>query len=119
MEVQHITPPYATMLRHASRLKFYAEADNEVTRDLVDHAAYGEGGFHVESLLDARVDSGRYEVLVKWLGLEESEVSWEPAIHLYEDIPVVLCRWIVSKEGSEPIVRELRDNLEKTLGHPL
>ncbi|RHZ00235.1 hypothetical protein DYB35_012807 [Aphanomyces astaci] len=59
----------------------------------------------------------RWKGRVKWKGLDE-EASWEPALQLYEDIAVVLRRWIV-KNASDGVAKEMRDDLEATLGHPL
>ncbi|KAF0756264.1 hypothetical protein AaE_004707, partial [Aphanomyces astaci] len=61
---------------------------------------------------------GKFEVRVKWKGLDEEEASWEPALQLYEDIAVVLRRWIV-KNAADGVVKEMRDDLEATLGHSL
>ncbi|RHY96309.1 hypothetical protein DYB26_010736 [Aphanomyces astaci] len=76
-------------------------------------------GFFVEELLGARRSAdGKFEVRVKWKGLDEEEASWEPALQLYEDIAVVLRRWIM-KNASDGVVKEMRDDLEATLGHSL
>ncbi|RHY30475.1 hypothetical protein DYB32_004299 [Aphanomyces invadans] len=91
------------MLHHASRLKFFRDADLDVTINLMDYAAFSEESFYVEALLAARCNKGRHEVLVKWKGLEEEEASWEPAFELYEDIAVVMRRWIVKNAGEEEI----------------
>ncbi|ETV93473.1 hypothetical protein H310_12524 [Aphanomyces invadans] len=50
MEVQELIPPFAVFTHHACRLKMYHEGGREVTEDLVDHIAFGDGGFHVERL---------------------------------------------------------------------
>ncbi|KAH9088946.1 hypothetical protein LEN26_019336 [Aphanomyces euteiches] len=65
METQQLVPPYGVSLHHACRMKMYAEAGREVTEDLLEHIAFGDGGFHVERLDGVRVQDGRYEVLVK------------------------------------------------------
>ncbi|RHZ19074.1 hypothetical protein DYB37_013802 [Aphanomyces astaci] len=73
----------------------------------------------VQQLVDrfGRRADGKFEKRVKWKGLDE-EASWEPALQLYEDIAVVLRRWIV-KNASDGVVKEMRDDLEATLGHSL
>ncbi|ETW00892.1 hypothetical protein H310_06555, partial [Aphanomyces invadans] len=63
-------------------LKLYSEAANGTAEDLMDQAAYGDGGFHVEDLLAAPVVNGQHTILVKWLSLENEEASWEPALNL-------------------------------------
>ncbi|RLO02131.1 hypothetical protein DYB28_003152 [Aphanomyces astaci] len=119
MEVQQLVEPFRTSVHHASRLKFFSDAALDVTDDLVDYAAFGDEGFFVEELLGARRSAdGKFEVRVKWKGLDEEEAFWEPALQLYEDIAVVLRRWIV-KNASDGVVKEMRDHLEATLGHSL
>ncbi|ETW04001.1 hypothetical protein H310_04406 [Aphanomyces invadans] len=72
----------------------YHEGGREVTDDLVDQIALGDGAFYVEHLEEVRVAADdRYEVLVKWLGLDAEESSWEPVDNLLEDILVVLRKW--------------------------
>jgi hypothetical protein len=119
MEVQQLVEPFDTSVHHASRLKFFSDASLDVTDDLLDHVAYGDEGFFVEDLLGARCNAeGKYEVRVKWKGLEDDESSWEPASQLYEDIAVVLRRWIL-KNADDGVVQAMREDLEETLGHPL
>ncbi|RHZ01493.1 hypothetical protein DYB31_012294, partial [Aphanomyces astaci] len=118
-EVQQLVEPFTTSVHHASRLKFFSDAALDVTDALVDYAAFGDEGFFVEELLGARRSAdGKFEVRVKWKGLDEEEASWEPALQLYEDIAVVLRRWIM-KNASDGVVKEMRDDLEATLGHSL
>jgi hypothetical protein len=118
MEVQQLVQPYDITLHHACRLRVYAEADRELAEDLLDYVTHGDGGFHVEALLDLRESDGRFEALVKWLGLEEAEASWEPVAALYEDIPVVMRRWAKSNmhiSGMDAMI----EDLEATIGHSL
>ncbi|KAF0730987.1 hypothetical protein Ae201684_011539 [Aphanomyces euteiches] len=103
METQQLVPPYGVSLHHVCRMKMYAEAGREVTEDLLEHIAFGDGGFHVERLDGVRVQDGHYEVLVKWLGLEDEESSWEPAQNLLDDIPVVFVKWCESHRHDEAV----------------
>ncbi|ETV93739.1 hypothetical protein H310_12315 [Aphanomyces invadans] len=66
--------------------------------DLEDHAAYGEGGFHVEDLLATRVVNGQHEIL--------------------EDVPVQLRKWVLSQKHDDG-VEAMQEALELTLGHLL
>ncbi|RHY24188.1 hypothetical protein DYB32_008955 [Aphanomyces invadans] len=47
MEVQQLVEPYETALHHESRLKFFRDADLDVTSDLIDYAAFSAEGFYV------------------------------------------------------------------------
>ncbi|RHZ24149.1 hypothetical protein DYB31_006480 [Aphanomyces astaci] len=117
--VSRVDSDYVMEVQHASRLKFFSDAALDVTDALVDYAAFGDEGFFVEALLGARRSAdGKFEVRVKWKGLDEEEALWEPAVQLNEDIAVVLRRWIV-KNTNDGVVKEMRDDLEATLGHSL
>ena len=89
---------------HASRMKHYAAAAADVTQDLLDHVAYVEGGHLVEELRDCRFNrtTKRWDILVKWMGLDELETSWEPASDIAEDVPALVQAYIKAniKESS-------------------
>ena len=110
METQQLVPPYGVSLHHTCRMKLYCEAGREVTEDLLEHIAFGDSGFHVERLDGVCVQDGRYEVLVKWFGLEDEESSWEPAQNLLDDIPVVFVKWCESHRHGEA-VSDMMDSL--------
>ncbi|RLO03243.1 hypothetical protein DYB28_014014, partial [Aphanomyces astaci] len=92
METQQLVPPYEVTVHHACRLKMYHEGGREVTEDLEAQIAFGDGGFHVERLDEARCVDGQHQVLVKWLELDHEESSWEPAANLLDDIPSYVAR---------------------------
>ena len=37
---------------------------------------------------------GHFEVLVQWRGLELADATWEPLQNLYEDVPVLITRFL-------------------------
>ncbi|KAH9118412.1 hypothetical protein LEN26_012113, partial [Aphanomyces euteiches] len=94
---------------HASRLKIFAPSSLNVTQDLLDHIAYVEGGHIVETLLDCKFDrdSKRWTVLVKWLGLDIIENSWEPLDVMIEDVPKLVHRFIETNSVSNGNVRKM------------
>ncbi|RLO05141.1 hypothetical protein DYB28_005661, partial [Aphanomyces astaci] len=111
METQQLVPPYEVTVHHACRLKMYHEGGREVTEDLEAQIAFGDGGFHVERLDEARCVDGQHQVLVKWLGLDEEESSWEPAANLLDDIPVVFRKWAAANK-EDPAVAALIKTLD-------
>jgi transposase InsO family protein len=119
MVTEQLVPPHAETIHHVCRLKLYSEAANGVAEDLAAQIAHGDGGFHVEGFVKAREVDGQYQVLVKWLGLDDEEASWESADGLYEDVPVLLRKWVATHEGDDETVGAMRKSLEMTLGHPL
>ncbi|ETV69457.1 hypothetical protein H257_14827 [Aphanomyces astaci] len=51
---------------HASRLKFYAGRDLDVTSELLAHVAHNSEGFEVEAMVSARYPTTKvYELLIK------------------------------------------------------
>ncbi|RHZ08482.1 hypothetical protein DYB31_008999 [Aphanomyces astaci] len=113
METQQLVPPYEVTVHHAYRLKMYHEGGREVTEDLKAHITFGDGGFHVERLEQARCVDGHHQVLVKWLGLDDEESSWEPAANLLDDIPVVFRKWAAANKEDHAVAA-----LVKTLDFP-
>ncbi|RHZ03550.1 hypothetical protein DYB26_016374 [Aphanomyces astaci] len=82
METHQLVRPYEVTVHHACRLKMYHEGGREVTEDLEAQIAFGDGGFHVEHLDEARCVDGQHQVLVKWLGLDDEESSWENLLRI-------------------------------------
>uniref|UniRef100_H3H555 Reverse transcriptase n=1 Tax=Phytophthora ramorum TaxID=164328 RepID=H3H555_PHYRM len=106
-EVQDIIEPFAVTIRHASRLQLYRDAARGRVEELQEQAIYGEGGHLVEALLDCRLspDSHRWEVFVKWFGLDDIEASWEPADIIKQDVPGLFQVFV----DDQPEARSRRD----------
>ncbi|ETI30459.1 hypothetical protein F443_22418, partial [Phytophthora nicotianae P1569] len=73
---------------HASRLKFFAESDLEVTEELREHVSAQGVILKVEAIRKHRwnPDMRDFELLISWEGLEPIEDSWEPMKVMHEDI---------------------------------
>ncbi|POM77265.1 Hypothetical protein PHPALM_5378 [Phytophthora palmivora] len=65
---------------HASRLKFYADSQLNVTEEILEHIASQGIVLAVNGFKNHRWNASikDYEVLVSWKGLESVEDSWEP-----------------------------------------
>ncbi|RQM30718.1 hypothetical protein B5M09_011726 [Aphanomyces astaci] len=107
METQKLVPPYEVTVHHACRLKMYHEGGREVTEDLEAQIAFGDDGFHVERLDEARCVDDQHQ----WLGLDEEESSWEPAANLLDDIPVLFRKWAAANK-EDPAVAALTKTLD-------
>ncbi|KAE9342591.1 hypothetical protein PR003_g9399 [Phytophthora rubi] len=95
--VQHLVTGVETDV-HASRLKYYADKDYEVTEEVREHIASQGIVLAVAELKEHRWNASikSYEILVSWQGLEPIEDSWEPLRSLWKDIPVLVRRYAES-----------------------
>jgi hypothetical protein len=86
---------------HVSRLRFYADKMLNVTEDLLSQVAHSQEGHEVEKFLAVRhaESAARFDVRIKWRGLEDSESSWEPAEQVAEDVPVPLKKFLKQRVG--------------------
>ncbi|ETK77795.1 hypothetical protein L915_16002, partial [Phytophthora nicotianae] len=77
---------------HASRLKYYADEDFEVTEEVIEHVASQGIVLAVAELKEHRWCAAKkdYELIVSWDGLGPIEDSWEPLRSLWKDIPVMV-----------------------------
>ncbi|ETV82186.1 hypothetical protein H257_04897 [Aphanomyces astaci] len=82
-----------------------------VKDDMSGFIAFGDGGFHVERLDEARCVDGQHQVLVKWLGLDDEESSWEPAANLLDDIPVVFRKWAAANKEDPAVTALIKTRL--------
>ncbi len=74
---------------------------HNVNAELINHIAYGDGGHCVEHLLDVRLERRKWYILVKWLGLESLENSWELAENIKEDVPAEYQRFVSTSRNPE------------------
>nr|CCA22183.1 AlNc14C147G7406 [Albugo laibachii Nc14] len=91
-DIQELVDPFGNITRHVTRLKFFREKDLGVTEDLKDYVVCANGGHLVRSFLDCLLnpDTHQWEVLVQWIGSDDTENIWEPASILAEDVPNLL-----------------------------
>lgn len=71
---------------HDLRLKFYRDADLDVTA-IMWHVLSSETGIQVARLLNLVDQEGDLFVVVRWKGLSSSENTLEPLARVYEDVP--------------------------------
>ncbi|KAG6612727.1 RNA-dependent DNA polymerase [Phytophthora cinnamomi] len=88
---------------HASRLKFYADAELDTTAELLELVSSQGMLLGVEKLVDHRYnhDLNRWELFVSWAGLQAIENSWEPLITLLHDVPAKVREYIDAAEDDE------------------
>ncbi|OWZ04566.1 hypothetical protein PHMEG_00023512, partial [Phytophthora megakarya] len=80
---------------HGSRLKFYHDADLEVTAEIREHVSLQGIILEVREVVDHRIngDTGELELLVAWRGLQDIENSWEPAHSIQRDVPTLVAKY--------------------------
>ncbi|KAF4139329.1 hypothetical protein GN958_ATG11476 [Phytophthora infestans] len=108
-EVEGLNPPQRITTHHVSRIRLYAEADREVTEDLLQYALHSQGGHCVEAFRGLRLNSStrQWAVEVKWLGLDELENTWDSYSSLSADVPVLLERYCEAHHDNPDVVAML------------
>jgi Chromo (CHRromatin Organisation MOdifier) domain len=90
LEVEHLLSGKRKTV-HCTRIKFYHDASLGVTEELKSHLQYQDSTlFVIEQLLELREVRGQVQVLVKWMGFDEGENTWEPVTTILEDAPDLL-----------------------------
>jgi Chromo (CHRromatin Organisation MOdifier) domain len=81
----------------------YADDTLEVSEELLQHVSNQGQIMTVKGIRSHRYchDPQGYEVLVQWRGLEEIEDSWEPMDAMYEDVPVIVERYVCSTNDNK------------------
>ena len=96
-----------TQVVHSSRLWPYAPPDyvpNEAMRNLFIH---DKGALEVEKFLQVTFKKGRYFLLTKWLGFDDSYNTLEPLTTMNEDLPG-LTREFLHKDKTSTAKRALQ-----------
>ncbi|KAJ0391023.1 hypothetical protein P43SY_011405 [Pythium insidiosum] len=74
---------------HGSRLKYYHDGSINITEEINEFVSEQGIELGVEALREHRynADLSRWELRVKWIGLQEHEASWESLNDLNKSIP--------------------------------
>ncbi|ETP27552.1 hypothetical protein F442_23171, partial [Phytophthora nicotianae P10297] len=88
---------------HASRLKFFADSDLEVTGELLQHVTSQGVVLDVDKIKQHRWNAQRkdYELYVTWHGLEDIEDSWEPFAAMARDVRVLIDTYVITAEDTQ------------------
>jgi hypothetical protein len=91
VEIRHLVSGEVQVC-HSSRLKFYCDADLDVSCRLKDSISEDDSrnlGYEVEALRDILWDkvSGKWYAEVLWQGFDSVEGTFELLEHIYEDVP--------------------------------
>ncbi|OWY97272.1 hypothetical protein PHMEG_00032249 [Phytophthora megakarya] len=88
---------------HASRLKYYADADLNQTAELMELVASQGMLLGVDAICDHRFNQAlqRWELLVSWMGLQAIENSWEPLTILLQDVPKTVLEYATASDDAD------------------
>jgi len=75
---------------HIERLRPYHDGHLHVTTDLLDQIRHDGYGYEVAELVAHRKVASKWELWVRWLGYEETDVTLAPIIQLYKDVPAMV-----------------------------
>ncbi|OQR81951.1 hypothetical protein ACHHYP_16398, partial [Achlya hypogyna] len=116
-EVQLLVPPCETKDTHVQRMQFYCEHDHGMLEDITAQATFAAGGHNVRGFGAIRnTPRVGWEIEVKWLGLQDLDNTWEPALELYQDVPDLLLRHLLREvRNGEPQYPELLAFLKNRL----
>ena len=79
---------------HGQRLRYYADADLQLTHDLRMQAAYDDRHW-VSSFIDWRIsDDDTLQLRIRWQGFLANEDTWESPETMHADVPVMLLRYL-------------------------
>lgn len=88
---------------HGSRLKFYHDADLNVTAEVLEHVSLQGIVLEVRAIVGHRFNraSAEWELNVAWKGLQEIENSWEPFPAMLRDVPTIVSQYVEQHDATE------------------
>ncbi|OWZ14282.1 LOW QUALITY PROTEIN: hypothetical protein PHMEG_00012264 [Phytophthora megakarya] len=88
---------------HVSRLKYYYDADLDVTAGIREHVSLQGIVLEVRGVVSHRFNtaSGELELLVVWRGLQDVENSWELAHSIKHDVPALVAQYAADHNMEE------------------
>eukprot|EP00924_Labyrinthula_sp_SR-Ha-C_P015661 snap_masked-scaffold_4-processed-gene-6.9-mRNA-1 protein AED:0.43 eAED:0.43 QI:0/0/0/0.5/1/1/2/0/567 len=96
---------------------FYEPGGYSPKPEVLDHFKRDQGALAVEAIEDARLTPNGLQVLVKWLGFQENDSSWEPVEIIHEDVPDVLKEFILSERGDAKVNDQIKEYLSTTMNN--
>ena len=100
---------------HAARLKFYSDADLNVSAELLDYIRYAQQGFEIEKILEYRWDRSHkiWELKIRWLGFPPDQDSWEPLSDIATDAKRTVIKFIKSNKVSAADRKKMLSSFEE------
>lgn len=100
------------MTSHVARMSTYADDSlciTEKPRDVLT-TTMNQGEFQIEATgpVPLSADGDDRVVDVKWVGLDESEMTWETVHHIHKDTPPYLANQLKNMKLTKDICKALR-----------
>jgi hypothetical protein len=112
-EIEYLVPRNKARAQiHIGRLQFYDYANMQISPEVTKQATWFSGQkFEVDRIIDVKRDSHGFQFSVLWEG---GEITWEPAMTLYTDVPDVVKKFITNMRFGDKA--KLAPPLRKFLG---
>eukprot|EP00924_Labyrinthula_sp_SR-Ha-C_P015633 snap_masked-scaffold_4-processed-gene-5.43-mRNA-1 protein AED:1.00 eAED:1.00 QI:0/0/0/0/1/1/3/0/275 len=87
---------------HASRIWFYAHTRPLGSKKLKALFIHNFKQLEIESIVGCRLaaDNNSFEIKIRWLGFEQDQDTWEPAVTIYEDAPILVTSYIQNMDDN-------------------
>ena len=80
---------------HSIRLLFYDGRQFSPTEEVRKAFLWNSNSFEVHSFLEIRHSACGHVILTRWRGLEKSSATWEDVLHMVEDVPHLLKKFLI------------------------
>jgi hypothetical protein len=97
---------------HAARLQFYHDSSLAVTVELKDHVTHSRGNITYDKFIKYRLYELEWQLLVKWLGYDEGDNTWESLDSCYEHNPTMVKTYLKTL----PPTNRHRNDMTSSLG---
>ena len=99
---------------HIPRMRPYADASLNVTAELNEefNNLKSQGELDMQRIEAADLGAEGEEYVVKWVGIDEEETTWEPVSTIYADAS----KYVVARLRKLGLTKEFRDDLKKKYG---
>ena len=84
---------------HIERLRFYADQHLNVDTEMLEQIAYDGCMYEVQDILDLKYENGKFYLQIRWRGLQDSDITWEPLERLYHDVPELCKQYVVNENN--------------------
>ena len=99
---------------HACRLRFYEDKYLEEDTELVEQFLRDSRGFEVHALVAHRYNAEtlRYQMKVRWWGLEATGDTWVDVYDLMEEVPDEVRKYVHDADATDPVVQAIMTSLD-------